>query len=267
MHVIFFLTAGIRKQISVQEIDLRKASHIGRGGFGSVYQTEWSNMDVAVKVCHGNVVDGREVQLLSNLPSHPNVIELLGVAVSDDSITTYIVMELAAGGSLYDFLHKNNNIPSFEQSTSWALEVACAMEHLHHHKVIHRDLKSPNVLLTANNNAKVCDFGLARPLSEAATYTTKAIGTLCWAAPELLNNEKEKIGYPCDIYSYGMLTYELFTYKVPYDGNSVKLYQGAKLELPSSLPEFLQSLINSCWKQDPQERPTFTQIIKDIKAK
>ena len=266
LNLHFFPAVGMKKQISVQEIDLSKGRRIGEGGFGSVYQTKWSNIDVAVKVCLGNVVDGREVQLLSNLPNHPNVIELFGVTLSDDSINTYIVMELAVGGSLHNYLHKNKNAPLFHQSESWALEVAHAMEHLHHHKVIHRDLKSPNVLLTAVNTAKVCDFGLARPLSEAKTWTTVG-GTPCWAAPELLFHEIEKISYPCDVYSYGMLTYELFTHKLPYDGRADKLYQGVKLKLPSSLPEYMQSLITNCWKRDPQERPTFTQIINAIKDK
>ena len=235
-----------------------------------MYRLKWAErggIDVAVKVCLGNLIESQEIEVLCNLPPHPNIIKLLGIAVSKDSTNTYIITELAVGGSLFKFLHEDKKIPSIEQSTTWALEVACAMEHLHHHKVIHRDLKSSNVVLTANTTAKVCDFGLARPLSEAATYTTGATGTLCWAAPELLYNEKEKISYPCDVYSYGMLTYELFTYRVPYDGRLDKLYQGAKLELPSSLPEYLQLLINSCWKREPQERPTFTQIIKAIKDK
>ena len=104
-YVINF-NAEVLNQVSVKEIDLSKASYIGGGGFGSVYRTKWAkrgDIDVAVKVCHGNVLHGREVQILSNLPRHPNVIELLGVARSDDSITTYIITELATGGSLHDF--------------------------------------------------------------------------------------------------------------------------------------------------------------------
>ena len=234
-----------------------------------MYQLKWAErggIDVAVKVCLGNLIDSQEVEVLCNLPFHPNIIKLLGIGVSKDSINTYIITELAVGGSLFKFLHEDKKIPTIEQSTSWALEVAHAMKHLHDEKIIHRDLKSPNVLLAANNTAKICDFGLAWSQSDEVSVKTVQ-ATPFWAAPEVLNNEKAKISYPCDVYSYGVLIYELFEHKRPFEGlSNFDVVNGAQLK-PSLLPEYLQSLFSICQNRDPQERPTFATIIDIIKAK
>ena len=106
-----------------------------------------------------NPVTPQEVEILSSIPEHPNIISFYAIAFNYPDI--FIVTEFAENGSLFNYLHKEKQFPTVDQSLAWALEVAQGMEHLHNHDIIHRDLKSANILLSAATTAKVCDFGTA----------------------------------------------------------------------------------------------------------
>ena len=151
---------------------------LGRGGFGSVYEGKWKKgggMTVAVKVTQssGSATLPQEIKVWHFLPQHCNIVKLIGVA--SVKFLTYIVTELAINGSLHDHLHIEKRIPSVDQSLAWASDVAHGMKHLHDHDIIHRDLKSANVLLMSGWVAKICDFGSARELTH--TITTEQTGT------------------------------------------------------------------------------------------
>ena len=134
--------------------------------------------------------------------------KFFGVALSDDKISTLIVTEFAVGGSLYTALHeRKEGVPTADQSLGWAMQIASGMAHLHSHNIIHRDLKSPNVLLS-HGYLKVCDFGTARQLSKTCTPTGK-MGTYRWMAPEIAESENTRINNKCDVFSYGMIIYEI----------------------------------------------------------
>ena len=115
-----------------------------------MYEAKWKKKTVAVKVCLGNLLDNlsREIKILLSLPPHSNVLTFFGVALSSDSLNTYIITELALHGSLHDYLHMKKNVPSSEQNLAWALQIASGMCHLHSNNVVHRDLKSGNILLS-----------------------------------------------------------------------------------------------------------------------
>ena len=115
---------------------------IGQGSYGAVFQEEWKarkGQAVAVK----KYTMPRQVQILSSVPEHPHIITFYGVSMSTTGIS--IVTEFAEKGSLFNYLHKEKQIPTVDQSLAWALEVAKGMEHLHNHNIIHQDLKSPNI--------------------------------------------------------------------------------------------------------------------------
>ena len=139
-------------------------TRLGKGGYGDVYEGSWKKDGgrVAVKVIRSSATAMvlREIRTWSSLPSHPNVITLFGVVY--EKFLTYIVTELATNGSLFDYLHIEKNFPSLDRSLTWASHVAHGMKHLHDHNIIHRDLKSANVLLASGWVAKLCDFGCAR---------------------------------------------------------------------------------------------------------
>ena len=110
---------------------------IRRGGFGAVYEAKWKMKTVAAKMCLGNVLEdiSREIKILTSLPPHSNVLAFYGVALSSDSLTLYIITELASHGSLYDYLHVEKNVPPPDKSLAWALQVASGMHHLHNNNV------------------------------------------------------------------------------------------------------------------------------------
>ena len=248
---------------------------IGQGGYGAVFRGKWKARKgevVAVKKCmiSGTKQDPdipREVQILSSVPEHPNIISFFGICISYPEIL--IVVEFAEKGSLFNYLHKEKQIPTFNQSLAWILQVAKGMEHLHNNDIIHRDLNSANILLSATMTAKVCDFGTARYLTNTTAQTGEA-GTYRWMAPEVMEAVEAKINKKCDSFSFGMVAYELLVHKLPYydtPGNGmvcVKVMQGERPAIPPTIPQYLHSLVTSCWEPNPQERPSFQDIVQKL---
>jgi len=150
-----------------------------------------------------------------------------------------------------------------------AVDTAKGVSFLHCHKpaIIHRDLKSPNVLLDSTRRSKVCDFGLAR--NQTAVSMTAQVGTFQWMAPEVIgsNHYTEK----ADVYSFGVIMWELVSRKVPYQGMnaaqvSVAVYtKGLRPDIPESTPRPFADLIQECWHQDPNLRPPFLSILERLK--
>ena len=244
---------------------------LGKGGFGEVYEGNWNTdggKKVAVKVTRSSATGQllREIQVWSSLPSHPHIITFFGVAYA--KFMTYIVIELAMNGSLFNYLHSEMKKPSVNLSLAWASDVARGMKYLHDHHIIHRDLKSANVLLTSTWVAKLCDFGTARELTH--TTTTEHAGTYRWMSPEIMRAAEARINKKCDLFSYGMILFELFDHKKPYaDTDSdvevaTKVLAGKRPPIPHTLPRYLHKLLKNCWKEDPRQRPTFDDFVDKI---
>ena len=207
-----------------------------------------------------------EVELQHSLSSHPNILPLLGVAHSHDRFTLYICME-QANMSLYQYLYREKRKPSPQQSLNWALQIARGVHHIHQHGLAHRDLKSANVLLFERENIlKICDFGCAKVLEGTATKTG-VTGTYRWMAPEFIDKRFEKINRRCDVFSYGMILYELFAHELPFPGSKeyeVALYicDKKRPSIPSKLPKYLKTLMTQCWEHIAYDRPTSADILK-----
>ena len=241
---------------------------LGEGQFGRVFEArrKKDGRAVAVKVMQssGSEALPQEIKVWCSLPSHQNIVTFIGVAC--DKFTTYIVMELAVKGSLFDYLHTEKKTPSQSKSLAWASHVAHGMKHLHDNNVIHRDLKSKNVLLTSNWVAKLCDFGTARELEH--TTATEQAGTYRWMSPEIMREAKASINKKCDLFSYGMILFELFAHEIPYAGLHdkiqllLKVTGGERPPIPPTLPENLHDLLKSSWEENPHLRPTFDDFIK-----
>ena len=236
-----------------------------------MYEGKWKkggDMTVAIKVMQTREsgVIPQEVKVWESLPPHRNITRLLGIASVD--VIIYIVTELAINGSLFDYLHNKKKTPSVGQSLAWASDIAHGMKHLHDHDVIHRDIKSANVLLSSEWVAKLCDFGCARELT--LTVTTEQTGTYRWMAPEIMSLAKARINKKCDLFSYGMILFELFAHKVPYSDLENQLdvlkgvTEGKRPPIPPSLPPYLHDLLRSCWEEDPHLRPTFDDFVSKI---
>ena len=256
-------------EFDLSDLNIRKNRKLGKGAFGNVFEGHWKKgggMTVAVKVTQlrGSESVPHEIKVWHSLPQHRNVIALIGVAMDD--FNSFIVTELAMNGSLFNYLHTEKHTPPINQSLAWASDVAHGTKHLHDHNIIHRDLKSANVLLTSEWVAKLCDFGTARELTH--TTTTEQAGTYRWMPPEIMRKATARINKKCDLFSYGMILFELFAHKVPYadldDDIEVLLSvtKGERPPIPRTLPPYLHDLIKKCWEEDPNLRPSFDDFVK-----
>ena len=261
------MTSSSLPYLKLNDIDIGRV--IGQSN-ATVYQATLGGKEIAVKKmdCNKNEVP-REVEVHNTLPPHSNVLPLLGITHSSDGFTIYICMELA-DKSLHSYLYTEKKKPSLRQSTKWAIQIAKGMHHLHQHSVAHRDLKSANVLLCEKKIspiAKVCDFGSARPLENTASVTGMT-GTHRWMAPEFNDTATTKVNKRCDVFSYGMVLYEIFTQNLPFSdliddvAIATTIGKGERPSIPQNLPPYIKVLMESCWKHNPHDRPTFEEIVQ-----
>ena len=263
-------------QSTIDLADLKfSKEQLGGGGQGMVWRGTWKGKVVAIKKCLRP--DPTDVRILQQLCPHPNIITMHGFVVDMESMSCSIVTELIEGGSMFDFLHKKNKVPSDEQKSSWMKGIAEGMLFLHSQGLAHRDLKSGNVLLAGDDLkiSKLCDFGTARKLDHT-TAQSAVTGTYRWVAPEVISEPDAKINQKCDVFSYSMVLCEIVTQALPYKEKKTEqlamlaLMTGKRPTLPSSdieCPPYLRNLITACWAETPYDRPSFQEIVRILKGK
>ncbi|CAB4056108.1 MAP3K7 [Lepeophtheirus salmonis] len=251
--------------------DLTQGEIIGRGSFGTVIRALWNEEEVAVKFFQPDkeLLDAFAVEAnqLSRV-NHRNIIRLFGASFQPPHV--FLVMEYADSGSLYKVLHTSKVPYHSGHAIHWLLQTAKGVEYLHNLKptpIAHRDLKSPNLLLVNGGmNLKLCDFGTACGVQ---TYMTNNKGSAAWMAPEVF--EGNKYTEKCDIYSHGILTWEVLTRRLPFDeikGNNCRIlwaiHQGKRPPLISGCPVVLEDLMTKCWDKNPSVRPNMTKIVEQL---
>ncbi|KAK1616086.1 hypothetical protein QYE76_021603 [Lolium multiflorum] len=255
--------------------DLEIGDRIGLGSYGEVYHADWNGTEVAVKKFLDQDVSGValeqfkcEVRIMSRL-RHPNVVLFLGYVTHPPNLS--ILTEYLPRGSLYRLLHRPNSIVDETQRLKMALDVAKGMNYLHssHPTIVHRDLKSPNLLVDRNWVVKVSDFGMSRLKHHTFLSSKSTAGTPEWMAPEVLRNEPAN--EMCDVYSFGVILWELATLSVPWSAlNPMQVvgavgFQNKRLEIPKEVDPQVASIIYSCWDNDPSKRPSFSQLLSPLK--
>ncbi len=180
-----------------------------------------------------------------------------------------LVMELMPKGSLYHLLHNGQDLPWMIRFQI-ALDAAWGLKDLHAYSILHRDLKSLNILLDDRLRAKLADFGLARVKQETSSQSSLAKGTVLWMAPELFKRKAE-VTAAADIWSLGMVLWELSTREIPFKDAQNQLQamgwikDGEKEEIPVDCPVELKLIIESCWDLTPTNRPTAVQVVERLK--
>ncbi|KAI9195565.1 hypothetical protein LWI28_016111 [Acer negundo] len=260
--------------------DLTIGEQIGQGSCGTVYHGLWYGSDVAIKVFSkqeysDDVIHSfrQEVSLMKRL-RHPNILLFMGAVTSPQRLC--IVTEFLPRGSLFRLLQRNTTKLDWRRRILMALDIARGMSYLHHCNppIIHRDLKSSNLLVDKHWTVKVGDFGLSRLKHETYLTTKNGKGTPQWMAPEVLRNEPSD--EKSDVYSFGVILWELATEKIPWDNlNSMQVigavgFINQRLEIPKDVDPQWASIIESCWHSDPQLRPSFQElleILRDLQRK
>lgn len=259
--------------------DLKSQVKIGSGGYGDVYKATWFGEDVAVKKLHyielsGDTEDdfNREIKMMMEA-NYPQAVRFYGV--SKDTAEYAIVMEFMTDGNLRKYMADKTNKFTWAERYQIAFDIASGLSQLHSGSIIHRDLKSLNVLLYRKGKdlrAKISDFGLATvKVSSSAASTKKrsdTVGTVRWRAPELFRR-----GTPhsasTDVYSLGMILWEIASRQLPYadgDDDQAKdwIKEGENEKIPADCPAEFAAIILSCWEKDPKLRPTAAEIVAKL---
>lgn len=254
-----------KSQFTQQEPIFRE--EIGRGSSGKVYRGIWKNQEVAVKEVKRKENIKEELKLLRDLKSK-YIIQYYGEYQKSEQ-EWLIIMELAEHGSLANFIYKNkNNLHNWPLNYNFIKNMVRGLRYLHSEGVLHRDLKSHNVLISEGYIAKLTDFGLAKLVENYHESSTSQgiTGTIRWMAPEVLR--KNNHSYQSDIYSLGMIMWEIAAKEIiPFkqiNNNHAVIYNivfnNLREDIPTDTPEELKEIVQSCWRENPQKRINLEEI-------
>ncbi|XP_034480363.1 probable serine/threonine-protein kinase DDB_G0271682 isoform X1 [Drosophila innubila] len=264
--------------VDIKEIILLE--NIGQGAFSDVYSakcpTKFADKIIAVKKLRNSQDSSknleRELIILSRL-KHPNIVTLYGIS-KDEVNRFHILLEYSECGSLYNFLHVKKNSVSDKNKLYWMLQCAKGIEYLHDQNIVHRDLKTANLLLYDEfQTLKLCDFGTVR---EIASNNTANTGTANYMAPEVMVSGKYDT--KCDVYSFGIIFWEVLSRKKPFYhlGNITPLTLQNKVAKGVHPPlsdiqglenlDGIKELIERCWHTESKERPTIQQVLQQLES-
>ncbi|OHT02855.1 TKL family protein kinase [Tritrichomonas foetus] len=259
-------------EININDYEMQR--RIGSGGFAEVYlgYHKASGKVVAIKKLHSQTFDThafemftREVEIAASM-NHFAVLSFAGVSLKPPFC---ILTDFMSGGCLFTRLHKGPMLDP-TKLTITALGVACGMQYIHDKGMLHRDLKSLNILLDADDYPKICDFGMSRNRPDDLSLMTSGVGTSQWMAPEVIGSKP--YDQKADVYSFGVMLWELLTKDVPFHGLKevqvamAVLNQDRRPLIPQSCPPKLGKLIKICWDRDPEKRPDFKTIAKAFQS-
>ena len=286
--------SGFNFYIPFKELKILKK--IGEGPLGIVYLGYWNEKKVAIKKyislkkhrekeAQNKISKNldlkaillkfiKEINIISNL-RHPNLVLFMGASISKHN-TCYLIMEYINNGNLFDFIHKvqykkEKNYQKYDLNltTNIALEIALAIKYLHCRNITHCDLKSTNVLLDNNFHVKITDFGVSKMVNilyEKSQEIRGKFGTTHWMAPEIM--KRLKYEEASDVFSYGMILYEIITGEIPYYGLQPNQIVGLVADCRKivQVPEitsnpYLRKIVVECLKYDIDDRPSFEEII------
>eukprot|EP01126_Amoeba_proteus_P008356 TRINITY_DN1308_c0_g2_i3.p1 TRINITY_DN1308_c0_g2~~TRINITY_DN1308_c0_g2_i3.p1 ORF type:complete len:232 (+),score=55.60 TRINITY_DN1308_c0_g2_i3:912-1607(+) len=173
--------------------------------------------------------------------------------------------------SLYDLLHEPTVQINEQMVLIMAIQISRCVNYLHECDIIHRDLKSLNLLINKFLEIKICDFGLSRVIDKNVPMTSN-VGTVAWVAPEIINQKKRNYTEKADIYSLGVILWELISRQMPFadlEAFAIPI-QVNKGKRPSPVPKTItkdyRKLVKKCWGPKPESRPTASHIVTILEA-
>ncbi|KAJ4778639.1 kinase superfamily with octicosapeptide/Phox/Bem1p domain-containing protein [Rhynchospora pubera] len=271
----------------IKNDDLEELRELGSGTFGTVYHGKWRGTDVAIKRIKKSCFTGRsseqerlthefwrEAAILSSL-HHPNVVAFYGVVQDGPGGTMATVTEFMVNGSLRHVLQRKDKYLDRRKRLIIAMDAAFGMEYLHSKNIVHFDLKCDNLLVNLKDQTrpicKVGDFGLSK-IKRNTLVSGGVRGTLPWMAPELLNGSSNKVSEKVDVFSFGIVMWEILTGEEPY----ANMHYGAIIggivnntlrpPVPPNCDSGWKRLMEQCWAPDPFQRPSFTEIAATLRA-
>eukprot|EP00747_Dinoflagellata_sp_TGD_P187229 gnl/TRDRNA2_/TRDRNA2_44770_c0_seq1.p1 gnl/TRDRNA2_/TRDRNA2_44770_c0~~gnl/TRDRNA2_/TRDRNA2_44770_c0_seq1.p1 ORF type:complete len:570 (+),score=140.15 gnl/TRDRNA2_/TRDRNA2_44770_c0_seq1:99-1808(+) len=264
----------------LDEVELGR--EIGLGGFSSVHHATWHCTPCAIKKIFDPVITDElradfenEVRMLRRL-RHPHIVTIMAVCRQPPALS--LLTEYIDGGSLFEMLHgKGESTPDYKGEALPVIlqQASAALAYLHAVLVVHRDVKSHNILLGGGGSrphAKLCDFGLARMKSELCIGTMQWAGTAAYMAPELFE-KKKRYTEAVDVFAFGVLIWEAAAGDIPHANleaadifHRISQKDGAGLQISRSWPGRLKSLLCVALAVSHEERPPMTEVLSQLKA-
>ncbi|KDP43823.1 hypothetical protein JCGZ_23031 [Jatropha curcas] len=272
---------------TIKNDDLEEIRELGSGTYGAVYHGKWKGSDVAIKRIKASCFAGRpsdrerliadfwkEALILSSL-HHPNVVSFYGIVRDGPDGSLATVTEFMVNGSLKQFLQKKDRTIDRRKRLIIAMDAAFGMEYLHGKNIVHFDLKCENLLVNMRDPqrpvCKIGDLGLSK-VKQHTLVSGGVRGTLPWMAPELLSGKSHMVTEKIDVYSFGIVMWELLTGEEPYAGMHCASIIGGivnnslRPEIPTWCDPEWKALMGSCWASDPAERPSFAEISRKLRS-
>ncbi|KAI3870644.1 hypothetical protein MKX03_012401 [Papaver bracteatum] len=271
---------------------------IARGTFGTVHRGVYDGQDVAVKLLDWGEEGHRTEAEITSLRAafsqevavwhkldHPNVTKFIGAMMGHAELNIQtdsgqigmpsniccVVVEYLAGGALKTYLIKNRRRKlAFKVVVQLALDLARGLSYLHSQKVVHRDVKTENMLLDKTRTVKIADFGVARVEAQNPNDMTGETGTLGYMAPEVLNGNP--YNRKCDVYSFGICLWEIYCCDMPYpdlsfsEVTSAVVRQNLRPEIPRCCPSSIANVMKRCWDANPDKRPEMDEVVSLLEA-
>lgn len=269
--------------------DLSCVRHLGHGDHSVTDEHEWFGFNVAVKTISGVDRDfiAKKAAMLA-VVNHPHFVQLIGCAYKEDDQTGMLVLELM-DQDLQSLLSLRSSMKtpfSLVVAIDIMLQIAKAMEYLHDCQILHGNLRTAKLLVKPSNfpggekfQVKVSSFGQTKLKMEGAKsfqsspiQDSKFDDSIRWTAPEVIGQQAddeeeddEEFTGSADVYSFGLVCYEILTAKMPFEGTPLatlpdRVKSGERPELPSYCPDYLAECIQQCWVPVPGDRPTFGEI-------
>ncbi|KAE9610067.1 putative dual-specificity kinase TKL-Pl-4 family [Lupinus albus] len=273
-------------------------SVIARGTFGTVHRGIYDTQDVAVKLLDWGEEGQRTEAEVASLRAafiqevvvwhkldHPNVTKFIGATMGSAELQIQtdngligmpsnvccVVVEYLPGGTLKTFLIKNRKRKlAFKVVIQLAVDLARGLSYLHSQKIVHRDVKTENMLLDKSRTVKIADFGVARVEASNPNDMTGETGTLGYMAPEVLNGNP--YNRKCDVYSFGICLWETYCCDMPYPDlsfseiTSAVVRQNLRPEIPRCCPSSLANVMKKCWDASPDKRPEMDEVVSMLEA-
>ncbi|KAG0043983.1 hypothetical protein BGZ83_010797, partial [Gryganskiella cystojenkinii] len=245
--------------------------NVAKGGSGTIHLGAWRNMHIAIKEQHNTNDLIKELKMHKQVHDSNYIVKFFGITRHPLTHDTCIVMQFAENGCLQDYLENHNVSITWLNKYRLAWEVASGLDFIHRENIFHTDLHSRNILIDTGGKALITDFGLSKSVNKTI-YTTKAglFGVVPYVAPERMQNPTYTYNAKCDIYSLGVIFWELSSCVIPFEAQlqdvmlAVNIIAGVREKtVPGTAIEY-EMLYRRCWDGLPQSRPNMDIVLSEL---
>ncbi|KAF9582211.1 hypothetical protein BGW38_000500 [Lunasporangiospora selenospora] len=245
--------------------------NVAKGGSGTIHLGAWRNMHVAIKEQHNTSDLIKELKMHKQVHDSNYIVKFFGITKHPLTQDTCIVMQFAENGCLQDYLEMQNVSIAWHTKYRLAWEIASGLDFIHRENIFHTDLHSRNILIDTDGKALITDFGLSKSVNKTI-YTTKAglFGVVPYVAPERMQNPTITYTAKCDIYSLGVILWELSSCMIPFESQlqdvmlAVNIIAGVREKTVAGTAVEYEMLYRRCWDGLPQNRPQMEIVLSEL---